>query len=179
MVKVVEVEATPNPDALKFITDARLVAAGAKSFDTPDAALGDPLAEALFKAGPIRSVFYMDRFVTVTKPVEASWADLQRPIVTAIEASATPAAAPAENGAARGAAEDALAKINQIIDENVRPALAGDGGGLQILDFSNKVLTVHYQGACGSCPSATTGTLFAIQNLLQRMVDPEIQVVSD
>ena len=69
-------------------------------------------------------------------------------------------------------------KIEEIIDENVRPALAGDGGGLEVLAYQDGVLTVHYQGACGSCPSASAGTLYAIQNLLQRMLDPKIQVVS-
>jgi Fe-S cluster biogenesis protein NfuA len=71
-----------------------------------------------------------------------------------------------------------LSKIEEIIDENVRPALAGDGGGLEVLAYQDGVLTVHYQGACGSCPSASAGTLYAIQNLLQRMLDPKIQVVS-
>ena len=36
---------------------------------------------------------------------------------------------------------------------------------------------VHYQGACGSCPSSLTGTLSGIQYLVQR-IDPNLEVVA-
>lgn len=176
VIKIVEVQATPNPDALKFIADARLVDRGAKSYEDAAAAQGHPLAEALFAAGPVASVFLLDRFVTVTKFPNGDWAALEPKIRAVLEAQAQPAAPAAAESAAGG--EDILARINAVIDENVRPALAGDGGGLQVVDFSDNILSVHYQGACGGCPSAGAGTLFAIQNLLQRMVDPKIQVVS-
>ncbi|MGQ0643985.1 MAG: NifU family protein [Elusimicrobiota bacterium] len=175
--KVLQVEQTPNPDALKFIVDEKLLQAGARSFDHPISGREDPLASALFSLGPVHTVFYMDKFVTVSKLPTADWRELQPRIVETIEAAAKPAPAPAPPAA--GSDDELLQKINQVLDENVRPALANDGGGLEVLDYRDHVLTVHYQGACGSCPSAASGTLFAIQNLLQRMVDPALQVVSD
>jgi Fe-S cluster biogenesis protein NfuA len=36
---------------------------------------------------------------------------------------------------------------------------------------------VHYQGACGSCPSSTSGTLSAIENIV-RTIEPELEVVA-
>jgi Fe-S cluster biogenesis protein NfuA len=69
-----------------------------------------------------------------------------------------------------------LAKINSLLDDRVRPALAGDGGGLQVMGLDGKTLFIRYQGACGSCPSSTSGTLMAIQNLLQAEVDEELVV---
>ena len=71
-----------------------------------------------------------------------------------------------------------LKQINELLDDRVRPALAGDGGGMEILSLENKALTIRYQGACGSCPSAIAGTLKAIENLLQMEVDEEIAVLS-
>lgn len=177
MVRIVEVQGTPNPDALKFIADARLVERGACSFEDAASAKGHPLAAALFAAGPVASVFILDRFVTVTKFPNGDWAALEPKLKTAIEGTAHAAPEPGDTNGST-ATDDVLSRINAVIDENVRPALAGDGGGLQVLDFSDNILTVHYQGACGSCPSASAGTLYAIQNLLQRMVDPRIQVVS-
>ena len=181
MVNVIEVQGTPNPDALKFITEARLVERGAKSYENADAAKGDPLGEALFASGPVASVFILDRFVTVTKHPTAEWPDLEPKLRSAIESHGTAVAVVAAPSAGAGASasnDEILSKIEEIIDENVRPALAGDGGGLEVLAYQDGVLTVHYQGACGSCPSASAGTLYAIQNLLQRMLDPQIQVVS-
>lgn len=69
-----------------------------------------------------------------------------------------------------------LARINSLLDDRVRPALAGDGGGLQVMGLEGKTLFIRYQGACGSCPSSTSGTLMAIQNLLQSEIDEELVV---
>jgi Fe-S cluster biogenesis protein NfuA len=69
-----------------------------------------------------------------------------------------------------------MAKVNATIDKFVRPALAGDGGGLEVLGMEGSTVFIRYQGACGGCPSAVTGTLFAIENLLKDQVDEEITV---
>lgn len=73
-------------------------------------------------------------------------------------------------------ANDDLPKINAIIDEHVRPFLQRDGGDLQVMDYSNKVLKIFYQGACGGCPHAAYGTLMAIQRVLREKFDPAIVV---
>jgi len=76
-----------------------------------------------------------------------------------------------------GEKADTIEEIDQILDETIRPGLAMDGGGVDIIDLSDELeLSVAYQGACGSCPSSTTGTLMAIQNILQEQFDPRITV---
>ena len=57
------------------------------------------------------------------------------------------------------------------------PYLQGDGGDLYVIGLDGNRLTVHYQGACGSCPSSISGTLAGIENLL-RQVEPEIEVIA-
>lgn len=179
MVKVLHVESTPNPDALKFIVDQKILLSGAKSFDDASAVKNDSLAKALFSHKAVRSVFYMDRFITVSKIPGVEWNGLQAKIIETIQTTADPVIEESSSEGQFKASDDIMARIQQVLDQSVRPALAGDGGGLEILDYQDYVLTVHYQGACGSCPSSTSGTLSAIQNLLQRMVDPKIQVVSN
>ncbi|HKZ01282.1 MAG TPA: NifU family protein, partial [Pyrinomonadaceae bacterium] len=71
-----------------------------------------------------------------------------------------------------------LLKINEILDERVRPALMGDGGYLEVLGLTEHTLSIRYQGACGSCPSSLTGTLMAIEGMLKQEVDPELEVVA-
>ena len=88
------------------------------------------------------------------------------------EASAAPAGASAESN------NELLRQIDELLDDRVRPALAGDGGGLEIIALEDKTLHIRYQGACGSCPSSIAGTLTAIQNLIQTEIDEELQVVS-
>lgn len=69
-----------------------------------------------------------------------------------------------------------LKQIDEILDRTVRPGLQGDGGDIELLDYSNNVLMVHFQGACGGCPSSTMGTLQAIQGILQNEFNSEIEV---
>ena len=71
-----------------------------------------------------------------------------------------------------------LMRINEILDERIRPALAGDGGWLEVLSLSDNTLKIRYQGACGSCPSSLSGTLMAIEGMIKQEVDPEIEVVA-
>ena len=68
--------------------------------------------------------------------------------------------------------------IREILEEEILPFLQGDGGGLQIKALVDNQLFIRYEGACGTCPSASMGTLLAIENLVQMEVDPELEVVS-
>lgn len=181
--QVLTVESTPNPNALKFTVNARLLASGSRSFDKPEAAGDDELAKKLFGLDGVTSVFYMERFVTVSKNNEVSWSDLEPVIRETLEVTEEPKLleelAPT-GGAAPGTVGSAelLSRINEVLDDSVRPALAGDGGGLEIVGLEGYNLTIFYQGACGTCPSSIAGTLGAIENLLRMSVDPRITVKS-
>lgn len=69
-----------------------------------------------------------------------------------------------------------LKKIYKILEENILPYLQADGGNLELLEYQDNILFIQYQGACGSCPSSTTGTLHAIQNLLKDKYNKDIFV---
>ena len=181
MPKIADIEYTPNPNAVKFILKEPVTTGSSRSFQTAEAALADPLADSLFKVGNVTSVFYMDRFVTVNKEDDVSWEDmlkkLAEPIRSAPSAAEIAAQAPAKPAPTLGE-NPVLDKINLILDEKIRPGLAGDGGGLEIIGFHDKKLMISYQGACGSCPSSIGGTLMYIEQLLKEEVDAEIEVIS-
>lgn len=180
MPKVVNIEPTPNPHALKFILNAPILKSGVRSFRDFGAAVGDPLGSAIFALGDVSSVFYMDRFVTVNKAAEAEWTALIDPICETIEETQTQDGVVGEQPgkAFEGTQDEKLARIMQVLDARVRPGLAGDGGGLEVISFDGTTLEISYQGACGSCPSAGGGTLQYIEGLLQDEVDPSIRVIS-
>ena len=67
--------------------------------------------------------------------------------------------------------------INDLLDEQIRPALQGDGGDLSVVGLDGNQLSVHYQGACGTCPSSISGTLRGIENLV-RSIEPDIEVMA-
>ncbi len=179
MPKVINIEPTPNPDALKFILQRPILKSGVRSFRDFGAAVGDPLGSALFALGHVTSVFYMDRFVTVNKEPAAEWSDLIDAVCEVVETQELEDQTGAVPGLPSGTnCDEKLVRINAVLDERVRPGLAGDGGGVEVLDFDGTTLQISYHGACGSCPSAQGGTLSYIEGLLQTEVDPAIRVIS-
>ena len=182
--KITSIQPTPNPNAYKFVLEQRVVQNGVREYGDAAAAESDPVARALFALPDVENVFLCDNFVTVTMRDGADWRKLNERVSQALTEH-QPAAATATGGAAgfvdkvlQAGDQDLLGRINEVLDDRVRPALAGDGGGLQVLGLEGKTLKIRYQGACGSCPSSIAGTLMAIENMLQSEVDEEIQVVS-
>jgi len=185
MPKISDIEETPNPNAVKFILREPVSNGVAHQFASAGQATEDPLAKALFEVGHVVSVFYMDRMITVEKEEDADWDDLLPALAVPIRAAEAvngpaAAAAAAVGGSIAAVTSDdpRLIRINEILDERVRPALMGDGGYLEVLGLQDHTLSIRYQGACGSCPSSLTGTLMAIEGMLQQEIDPELQVVA-
>ena len=185
MPKISDIEETPNPNAVKFILREAVTNGVARSFSSASQAENDALAKSLFDVGHVASVFYMDKMITVEKDGESDWDDLLPTLavpIRAAESVGTPAAAAAAavGGAIAAVTSDdpRLLRVNEILDEKVRPALMGDGGYLEVLGLTNHTLTIRYQGACGSCPSSLTGTLMAIEGMLQQEIDPELEVIA-
>jgi Fe-S cluster biogenesis protein NfuA len=185
MPKIAEIEGTPNRNALKFILKEPLTWGVARSYDNAEQASGDPLAEALFDIDHVTNVFYVDRWITITQDGGTDWQDLARAVADPIRAAPAADAHSAATVAAAGtaiaglSAEDQkrLDAINEMLDEEIRPYLQNDGGDLHVLGLDGNTLSVHYQGACGTCPSSISGTLRGIQNML-RSIEPEIEVVA-
>ncbi len=185
MPKISEIENTPNPNAMKFILKEPLTWGIARSYDNVTQAEGDPLASALFDIEHVTNVFYVDHWITVTQDGAADWQELKRKIAEPIreapaadERSAQVAAAAAQPAADMSEADLArLDRINNLLDEEIRPYLQGDGGDIYVVSLEANKLTVHYQGACGSCPSSLSGTLAGIENLL-KSVEPDIEVIA-
>jgi NifU-like protein len=69
-----------------------------------------------------------------------------------------------------------LKTIETALDKHVRPSLAADSGGVDIMDIHGNDIFVTYTGHCKGCPSAEHGTLAFIQDALHQHVDPSINV---
>jgi Fe-S cluster biogenesis protein NfuA len=185
MPRIDDIEDTPNPNAKKFILREPLTWGIARSYENADQAKDDPLAAALFAIDHVTNVFYVDRWITITQDGGADWHALSRLVAEPIRAAAS-----ADEHSARLTSEAApaltelspeeqerLDRINELLDDRVRPYLQGDGGDLYVLGLEGDRLTVHYQGACGSCPSSISGTLAGIESLV-RQIEPDIEIVA-
>lgn len=73
-----------------------------------------------------------------------------------------------------------IAVIEQVLDQDVRPYIALDAGGVSVLNLLNdRELIIAYQGSCTSCYSSVGTTLSYIQQVLRAKVHPELTVVPD
>lgn len=192
--KVLRIQPTPNPDAFQFILNGKVIGAGTKTFDSPDDAGDDILAKDLFEIFGVQSIFIKENFVTVTKSNVVGWHTIMEKIGGAIEAHLSYYEKGDESEADHDNhpvlesfkkeeffdydIERKTEVINALLDVAIRPALANDGGGINLLSVEDKTIKVHYQGACGSCPSSTTGTLQYIEQFLKEAIHPDVEVLA-
>ena len=187
MPKIADIQETPNPNAVKFILKEPVSYGTSHSFKDKESAADNSLAKALFDLDEVVSVFYMDKMITVEKTDDAEW-DEVLPLMAvpireaeAVNSNGNGHAAAAVGGAIAAAAsldDPVVREIEALLDDRIRPYLAGDGGWLEIIGLNEKTLQIRYQGACGSCPSSLTGTLMAIENMIREEIDPEIEVAA-
>lgn len=176
----ISVQPTPNPNALKFILDQDIKNEGKTSFKNPAQAKEVPMAAALFDLRGVDQIHFFQNVITVSKFSFEPWDNLEPSIQTTIEnmiedhdpnfKDHDP-----EKERRKGLPPEML-QIEEILDRRIRPGLQGDGGDLAVVSYTDNVLIVRYQGACGTCPSSTTGTLEAIRAILRDEYDPEIEV---
>jgi NifU-like protein len=72
--------------------------------------------------------------------------------------------------------------LEEVLDTEVRPMLAKDGGDVEIndiqIDDDEVLVLLDYRGACKGCAGATTGTLSYIEKTLKERLDPRIRVAT-
>jgi Fe-S cluster biogenesis protein NfuA len=179
----IETEGTPNPATLKFLPGRDVLAGRTADFADADAAVLSPLADALFGLPGVARVFLGADFVTVTKTAAEEWQALKPQVLGVIMehfASGRPvmsALADAEIEDVQPEDAEIVEQIKTLLDERVRPAVAGDGGDIIFRGYRDGIVSLKMQGSCAGCPSSTATLKHGIENLLKHYI-PEIQSVT-
>lgn len=179
----IQTESTPNPATLKFLPGQTVLELGTADFPSAEAAVKSPLAQRIFAAGGVASVFFGADFVTVTKADDAAWEHIKPGILGAIMEHFQSGAAVIEGEqAASGHADhdgpdsDIVRQIKELLDSRVRPAVAQDGGDITFHGFDRGIVYLHMQGACAGCPSSTLTLKMGIENLLRHYIPEVLEV---
>jgi Fe-S cluster biogenesis protein NfuA len=174
------IQPTPNPNALKFIMNKDVKTEGKATFKSAADCKGVPLAEALFDLRGVDQIHFFQNVVTVSKFSFEDWDALEPAVQTSLESFVpdhNPEFAQADPvKERREGLSPELQQIEAILDKRIRPGLQGDGGDLVAKDYKDNVLLIKYQGACGTCPSSSAGTLEAIRAILRDEYNPDIEV---
>lgn len=173
---------TPNPNAFKFIVNCPIKEQGKATFNSKEESLGITLIESLFDLPEIQQVHVFENVLTATfkegSDISKATADVSSILQTRLPIHDPGFMLPSEREVKKRKENlsPEMQQIEDILDRTIRPGLQADGGDLEIVAYENHLLTINYQGACGTCPSSMYGTLDAIQSILQAEFDPALQV---
>lgn len=187
-------ESTPNPATMKFVSNRYLVVDGqVYEYGLDDDAENSPLAQRLLNFPFISKVFIASNFVAVTKTDIIEWEDVIHQLrdflgeflnnngvvvkVSALELNQEEHKQETVATPKRDDLEGIDAKIADILDEYIRPAVESDGGAIDFHSFEKGKVNVVLRGACSGCPSSTMTLKAGIENMLKEMLPGQIQEV--
>lgn len=198
---IIYAEATPNPASLKFVANKILINQKGASAEYKHASETQtaPIAAKLFQFPFVKTVFISANFITITKTDSVEWDDITielrsfiteylnngNLIVTALPKQEvaidnTFTETKTINTQHNAPTNDVEAKIIEILDQYIRPAVEQDGGLITFKDLKEGVVTVQMRGACSGCPSSTMTLKAGIEALLKRLLPDAVkEVVSE
>lgn len=182
-------ERTPNPEVIKFVADRMLVNGPGLDYNSTTQNIKSPLAKQLFQFPFVTNVFIASNYVAVTKIKELEWEEVMAELRDFIKRflnagnNVLEESVSTEKGIITESANqeqiivsEIEIKINNILNEYIKPAVEQDGGAIVFRSFKDGVVTVAMQGACSGCPSSTMTLKAGIEGLLKRMI-PEVNSV--
>lgn len=186
-------EVTPNPAVMKFGTNKALTQTDVEFKNIDEANTSSPLAQAIFNFPFVKEVFISDNYISITKYDMVEWNEVYgevrsfireylaegKIIIKELPKQEASTSADTAETVPEVALEGISAQIVDILDEYIKPAVAGDGGNIAFRSFDeeNKVVSVVLQGACSGCPSSTATLKNGIENLLKEMLPNQINEV--
>lgn len=180
----IQLEWTPNPSTLKYVVDMPLLPSGAMNFTSAaSAAEKSPLADKLFHIKGVSAVMLGTQFVTVTKGDEGEWDELNDSVMMTLEQHLTagevvvkPEVLEARAAELAQGGTGIEQKIREILEAEVRPAVAMDGGDITLDRFEDGIAYLHMKGSCAGCPSSTATLKMGIESRLKESI-PELNEV--
>ncbi|KAF2190651.1 HIRA-interacting protein 5 [Zopfia rhizophila CBS 207.26] len=197
----IQTESTPNPDALKFNPNQRVLPESISSpfleYLTPRSTLApphpSPLAAKLLNIDGVTSVFFGVDYVTVTKDSATPWAHVKPEIFAIInefmlsgQIIVNTVEDKAGESGQEGTEQDSLAydendsevvgMIKELLETRVRPAIQEDGGDIEFRGFHDGQVLLKLRGACRTCDSSTVTLKNGIESMLMHYIE-EVQGV--
>ncbi len=174
----VKYENTPNPDSLKFTINSPICQTS-KEFTDPNHTKDSPLATKLFGFPWVSAVFIGPNFITLNKQDWIDWDHLADPLCRLIKEhldNKEPIFVSSTTVTSDSEESETIKQIRSILDNEIRPAVAMDGGDVVFHKYENHIVYVFLKGACSGCPRATITLKMGIEARLKEAI-PEIKEV--
>ena len=173
---MIQIENTPNPNSLKFLSEKTLSAIGTEEFKKEkEKEIKIPFIKELLNFKGVELILLSEKFLSVKKTSEVSWNELKPMVISHLndyfEKNDGPILKDSKKTEKNSNIDDeTVNKIIEVLDTKIRPAVARDGGDIKFKSFENGVVKVQLQGSCSGCPSSLMTLKQGVQNLLKHYV---------
>ena len=172
---MIQIETTPNPDSLKFLSEKTLSTIGTEEFKKEQInEIKIPFVKELLNFKGVELILLSEKFLSVKKNKEASWNELKPMVISHLndyfEQNHEPILKESKKIRENSVSDDTVNKIIEVLDTKIRPAVARDGGDIKFKSFEKGVVKVQLQGSCSGCPSSLMTLKQGVQNLLKHYV---------
>ena len=172
MINVVD---TPNPDTKKFVFDQTIVKTGSKEFKKNDQSNID-LVNDLFLIKELELVYLDKNFISIKKNKNSSWDDIVQDILETLNKRISKNFNALSFEEESEFTDDISKRIEEVLNDKIRPAVAMDGGDIRLKSFKDGVAEVMLKGACAGCPSSTVTLKHGVERMIKHYV-PEVTSV--
>ena len=170
---MIQIESTPNPNALKFLSEKQLSEVETQEFQKKDLSqIKNEFVKNILNFDGVELVLISKNFMSVKKDEKTSWETLKPTIISSIndyfEKNNQPMILKKNSISKKKPLEEneTIQQIKDVLETKVRPAVAKDGGDIQFISFNNGVVKVALKGSCSGCPSSVMTLKQGVQNLL-------------
>jgi len=185
-------ESTPNPNVQKFVTNKLLSNQNIELSEQADAH-EVPLAFELFQFPFVKEIFISDNYVSIQKSNDLEWFEVNNTLrdflkeylqsdrrIVAEGYTPVTKESQQDNTKFKVTDDDISKEIIAVLEEYIKPAVAGDGGNIQFLSYvaETKEVNVLLQGACNGCPSSTITLKNGIEATLKQLLPGKIGAVN-
>ena len=170
---MIQIENTPNPNALKFLSEKQLSEVETQEFQKKDLGeIKNEFVKNILNFDGVELILISKNFMSVKKDEKTSWETLKPTIISSIndyfEKNNQPMILKNNTISQKKPLEEneTIQQIKDVLETKVRPAVAKDGGDIQFISFHNGVVKVALKGSCSGCPSSVMTLKQGVQNLL-------------
>tara|TARA_A100000164_G_scaffold201737_1_gene179142 strand:+ start:470 stop:1021 length:552 start_codon:yes stop_codon:yes gene_type:complete len=174
---MIQIENTPNPNALKFLSEKQLSEVEAQEFQKSDInKIKNDFVKNILGFDGVELILISKNFMSVKKDEKTSWDKLKPSIISLINDHFQKYKKPiflktSENSKTKIVeGDETIEKIKDVLKNKVRPAVAKDGGDIQFVSFNDGKVKVKLKGSCSGCPSSVMTLKQGVQNLLRHYV---------
>jgi len=168
---------TPNPESKKFLFDFDIVASGSKEIKSIKECSDIKFAEKIFSLGLSELIYIDTNFVTIKKTAGKNWDEIKQDILNILLEEINADFKPLAFAKTTDFKDEISKRIEEVLHDKIRPAVAMDGGDIQLKSYKDGVAEVMLKGSCAGCPSSVVTLKQGVERMIKHYV-PEVHSVT-